>query len=153
MLLMVEKGIRGGICHAIHRYAEANNKYMKNYDKDMESSYLEYLDANNLYGWAMSQKRPVNGFKWVEELSQFNQDFIKKYDQDSNKGYFLELDVEHPKSLLNLHGGLPFLPEKNKIKKCYRLVCSTRDEEKYVVHIRALKQALNHRLSLKKYIK
>ena len=54
MLLMVEKGIRGGICHSIHRYAKANNKYMKNYDKDMESSYLEYLDANNLYGWLMS---------------------------------------------------------------------------------------------------
>ena len=74
----------------------------------------------------------------------------KKNDEDSNKGYFLELDVEYPKSLLNLHGGLPFLPERNKIKKCYKLVCSTHDEEKYVVHIRALKQALNHRLSLKK---
>ena len=60
---MVEKGIRGGICHAIHRYAKANNKYMKNYDKNIESSYLEYLDANNLYGWGMSQKLPVNGFK------------------------------------------------------------------------------------------
>ena len=79
MLLMVERGIRGWICHAIERYAKANNKYMKNYDKDMESSYLEYLDANNLYGLAMSQKRPVNGFEWVEELSQFNEDFIKNY--------------------------------------------------------------------------
>ena len=79
MLLMVERGIRGWICHAIDRYAKANNKYMKNYDKDMESSYLEYLDANNLYGLAMSQKRPVNGFEWVEELSQFNEDFIKNY--------------------------------------------------------------------------
>ena len=63
-LLMVEKGIRSGICHAIHRYAKGNNKYMKNYDKNKESSYLQYLDANNLYGWAMSQKWPVNGFKW-----------------------------------------------------------------------------------------
>ena len=63
MLLMVEKGTRGGICQAIHRYAKANNKYMKNYDKNIESSYLTYLDANNLYGWAMSQKLPVNGFK------------------------------------------------------------------------------------------
>ena len=63
MLLMVQKGIRGGICHAIHRYAKANNKYMKNYDKDMESSYLKCLDANNLHGWAMSQKLPANGFK------------------------------------------------------------------------------------------
>ena len=64
MLLMVEKGIRGGICHAIHRYAKANNKYMKNYDKNKELSYIQYLDANHLYGWAMSQKLPVDGFKW-----------------------------------------------------------------------------------------
>ena len=63
VLLMVEKGIRGGICHAIHRYANANNNYMKNYDKNKESSFIEYLDANNLYGWAMSQKLPVDGFK------------------------------------------------------------------------------------------
>ena len=63
MLLMVEKGIRGGKCHPIHRYAKANNKYMKNYDKNNESSYLMYLDANNLYGWAIPQKRPVNGFE------------------------------------------------------------------------------------------
>ena len=76
MLLMVEKGTRGGICQAIHRYAKANNKYMKNYDKDIISSYLMYLDANNLYGWAMSQKLPVNGFKWVEKLSRFNEIFI-----------------------------------------------------------------------------
>ena len=61
---MVEKGIGGGICHAIHRYAEANNKYIKNYDENKESSNIQYLDANNLYGWAMSQKLPVDGFKW-----------------------------------------------------------------------------------------
>ena len=67
MLLMFEKGTRGGTCQAIHRYAKANNKYMKNYDKDIISSYLMYLDANNLYGWAMSQKLPVNGFKWIEK--------------------------------------------------------------------------------------
>ena len=64
MLLIVEKGIRGGICHAVHRNAKANNKYMKNYDKNKESSYIEYLDANNFYGWAMSRKLPVDGFKW-----------------------------------------------------------------------------------------
>ena len=77
MLLMAEEGIRGGICQAIHRYAKANNKYMNNYDKSIESSYLMYLDANNLYGWAMSQKLPVNGFKWIEDLSEFNERFIK----------------------------------------------------------------------------
>ena len=97
MLLMVEKGIRGGICQAIHRYAKANNKYMKNYDKNIESSYLMYLDANNLYGWAMSQKLPVNGFEWVEDLSQFKEDLIKNCDENSDKIYFLEVDVEYPK--------------------------------------------------------
>ena len=72
MLLMVEKETRGGICQAIHRHAKANNKYMNSYNKDVISSYLMYLDANNLYGWAISQKLPVNGFKWVEKLSRFN---------------------------------------------------------------------------------
>ena len=110
MLLIVEKGIRGGICHSIHRYAKANNKYMKNYDEDMESSYFEYLDANNFYGWAMSQKLPVNAFE-----SQFKEDFIKNYDEDSNKGYFCEVDVEYLKNLFSLHNDLPFLPERNKI--------------------------------------
>ena len=79
MLLMVEKGSRGGICQAIHRYAKANNKYMKKYDEDIISSYLMYLDANNLYGWAVSQKLPVNGLKWVEKprLSRLKEIFIK----------------------------------------------------------------------------
>ena len=79
MLLMIEKGIRGGICQAAHRYAKANNKYMKNYDKTNESSYINYLDANNLYGWGMSQKLLVNSFNWVKQkrLSKFNEDFIK----------------------------------------------------------------------------
>ena len=63
MLLMVEEGIRGGICHSIHRYAKANNKYMKNYNKNEESSYIQYLDASNLYGWTMSKKLPGNGFR------------------------------------------------------------------------------------------
>ena len=150
MLLMVGTGIRGGICHAIHRYAKANNKYMKNYDKDMESSYLEYLDANSLYGLAMSQKVPVIGFQWVEELSQFKEDFIKNYDEDSNKGYFLEVDVEYPKKLFNPHMDLRFLPEREKIEKYNKFVCTIQDKKNYVVHIRALKQVLNHGLILKK---
>ena len=72
MMLMIEKGIRGGICQATHRYAKVNNKYMKNYDKNIESSYIEYLDANNLYQWAMSQKLPVNGFKLVKQKKYQN---------------------------------------------------------------------------------
>ena len=76
---MTEKGIRDGICQASHRHAKANNKYMKNSDKNIESSYIKYLDANSLYGQAVSQKLPVNDFKWVrqEKLSKFNEDFIK----------------------------------------------------------------------------
>ena len=97
MLLLVEKGIRGGIYHAIRRYAKANNKYMRNHDKNIESSCLMYLDENNLYGWEMSQKLSVNGFEWVQALSQFNEDFIKNCDESSKEGYFLEVDVECPK--------------------------------------------------------
>ena len=109
---MIEMGTWGGICHVMHRYAEANNKYMKNYDKSIESSYLMYLDANNLYGWAMSQKLPVDGFKWIKKLSEFNEDFIKNYDENNDKGYILEVDVEYPKNLFNLHSDLPFLPAR-----------------------------------------
>ena len=149
MLLMVEKGLRGGICQATHRYAKANNKYVTNYDKSIESSYMAYLDAKNLYGWAMSQKLPINGFEWVKNLSKFNEDFIKEYDEDSDIGYFLEVDVDYPKKLFNLHKDLTFLPERKKVEKVKKLICSKEDKEKYVIHIRALKQALNHGLKLK----
>ena len=101
MLLMIEKVTRGGICQAIHRHAKANNKYMKNYNKDVISSYLMYLDANNLYGWAMSQKLPVNGFKWVKKLSRFNEIFIKYYNENSDIGYFLEKDIDYSEKLFN----------------------------------------------------
>ena len=90
--------------------AKANNKYMNNSDKRKITSYLMYLDANNLYGWAMSQKLPINGFKWVEDLSQFNENCIKNYDENSDIGYFLEVDVEYPKELFSSHKDLPFLP-------------------------------------------
>ena len=150
MLLMVAKEIRGGMSQAIHRYAKANNKYMKNYDKNIESSYLMHLDANNLYGWAMSQKLSVGGFEWVKDLSQFKEDFIKSYDENSDKGYILEVDVQHPEKLFNSHKDLPPLPERKKIRKCNKPVCTVQDKENYVVHIRALRQALNHRLILKK---
>ena len=110
MLLIVGKETRGGICHGIHRYAEANNKYMKNSDKNIESSYLMYLDANNLYGWPISQKLPADVFKWIKKSSEFNVDFIKNCDENNDKGYILEVDVEYPKNLFNVHSDLPFLP-------------------------------------------
>ena len=90
MLLMAEKGIRGGICHAIHRYAKANNKYLKNYDNKIISSQLMYLNANNLYRWAMSQKLPVNGFKWVNKFYKFDEHFIKNYDETVIRDIFLK---------------------------------------------------------------
>ena len=99
---MVEEEISGGICQVIYIYAKANNKYMINYDKSIESSYLVYLDANNLYGWAISQKLSVNGFKWLEDLSEFNESFIKNYDQNSDRGYFFEVDAEYQKIYLIL---------------------------------------------------
>ena len=100
MLLIVEEGNRAGICQAIYRYAKANNKYMNNYGKRKIISFLMYLNANNLYGWAMSQKLPLGGFKWIKELLKFNENFIKGYNENSNEGYFLKVDVEYRKNCL-----------------------------------------------------
>ena len=147
MLLMIEEGIRGGISHAVHRYAKANNKYMKNYDKSKESSYFQYLDTNNLYGAAMSEKLPINEFKWVNDISKIDKKFVKSY---SDKGYILEVDVDYPSKLHRLHSDMPFLPERMKIDKTQKLVCNLHDKKKYVVHVSILKQALNHGLKLKK---
>ena len=150
MLLMVEEGIRGGICHSINRYAKANNKYMKNCYNNEESSYIQYLDVNNLYGWAMSKKLPVKGFKWIENNETaglvINEDFMKNYDENNDKGYIFEVDVKYPKRLHDLHSDLPFLSERMEINKCKKLVCNLYDKKKYVVHINSLKQALNHGL-------
>ena len=123
---------------------------MKNYDKNKESSYIQYLDANNLYGWAMSQKLPVNGFKWINDVSKIDEKFIKNYDEDSDKRCILEVDVKYPRKLHDLHTHLPFLPKRMKIDECKKLVCNLRNKKKYFVHIRSLKQALNHGLKLKK---
>ena len=138
MLSMVEKGIRGGILHVIHRYTQADNKYAKIIIKQ-RIIIIEYLDANNLYGWAMSQKLPVNGFKWKTNISIFDEKFIRNYDEDSNKGYILEIYVEYLKDLHDLHSELPFLPEIMKVNKCNKFVCNLYDKNNNVVHIRVLK--------------
>ena len=95
------------------------------------------------------QKLPVSGFKW-KKILKFNEAFIKNYYEDSDKGYILEVDVEYPKNLHDLHSDLPLLPERMKINICSKLVCNLYDKNNYVVHIRSLKQALDHGLILKK---
>ena len=98
----------------------------------------------------MSQKLQRNNFKWVEDTSIINEEFIKNYNENSYKGYILEVDVKYPEKLHDLHSDLPFLPKKMKIDKCKKLVCDLRNKKKYVVHIKSLKHALNHGLKLKK---
>ena len=125
---------------------------MKNYDKNKESPYIYYLDANNLYGWAMSQTLHIDGFKWEKNMLKFNEVFDyydKNYDKDSDKGYIFEVDIEYPKHLPDLHSDLPFPPERMKINKCNKLKCNLHDKNNYFVHIRSLKQALDHELLLK----
>ena len=117
MSLMLEKGIMGGICQATHRHAKTNIKYMNNYDKKIDLSYIEYLDANNLYGWAMFQKFLVNVFEWVKKLSKFNEDFIRSYDENSGKVYFIEFYVEYQIILFNDPKDLKILPERIKYQK------------------------------------
>ena len=112
MLLMVEEGIREGICHAIQRYAKTNNKYMNDYGKKKKPSYIQYLDANDFYGKAMTEKLPVRGFKWVNDIFKIDEDFVKDYNKNENKGYILDVDVDYPSKLQNLHSDLPLLPER-----------------------------------------
>ena len=150
MLLMVEEGIRGGICHAVNRYAHANNYYMKDYDKTKESSYIQYLDANNLYGAAMSKKLPMKGFKWLDNIERIDEEFIKEYNEINDKGYVIEADVDYPQELHDLHSNMPFLSERMIINKTKKLVCNLHNKKNYVAHINILKQALNHGLKLKK---
>ena len=91
---MVEKGIRGAICHFIYQYSKPNNKYTKDYDKSKELTCLQIWDGNNSYGWTMSQKLPVNNFVWIEVTSQFNKNFSKNYKEESDIRFFLEIDVQ-----------------------------------------------------------
>ena len=98
----------------------------------------------------MSQKLPVNDFKWVEDTSRIDEEFIKNYNENNKKGYILEVDVKYPKKLLDSHSDLLFLPKRMKIDKCKKLVCNLLSNKKCVVHINSLKQALNHGLKLKK---
>ena len=150
MLLMVEERIRGGACQAIHHYEAANNKYMKKYNENAISSYLQYLDANNLYGWAMCKKLPVGEFTWVEKPSIYTEETIKMYDENNDYGAILEVDIQYPAMARIKHKDLPFLPQRKKTNKVHKLVTTLEDKEKYVIHIAPLKQGLDHGLKLKK---
>ena len=119
---------------------------MKDYDESKESSYIQYLDANNLYSAAMSEKLPINGFKCLNDILGKDKKFIKSYNKNSSKGYILD----YPSKLHRLHSDMPFLPERMKIDKTKKLVCNLHDKKKYVVHISILKQALDHGLKLEK---
>ena len=128
MLLMIEKGICGGITQAACRYFQTNNKYVDiKYDKTKKSTYLQYFDANSLYAWVMTQKLPVDCLKWEEKLSKFMCDLIKNYDEESDIGYILEADLDYPKNLHDLHSDLPFLPQRMKINKYDKLICNLYD--------------------------
>ena len=112
ILLIIEDGIRGGISQSINRYAKTNNKYMKDYNKNKKSSYLRYLDANNLYGWAMCKKLPIINFKWTDDLSKYTENFIRNYDENSDWRGILEVDIEYPKTLWDHQKDLTFLAQK-----------------------------------------
>ena len=114
MFQLIEKGMRGGISYIANRYGKANNKYRKTYDEKAPSKYIMYLDANNLYGWAMSQYLPTGGFRWMTK-NQIDKIDLAKYKEDSNKGLILEVDLEYPEELHNLHNDYPLGLEKVKV--------------------------------------
>ena len=161
--------MRGGISMITHRYAEANNKYVKNRNPEKPSSYIIYKDANNLYGKAMVQSLPVSDFKWVEEKDVQSFD-VMSVEDDADTGYFLEVDLGYPEQLHDLHSDYPLAPEKMLIShemlspyqqqlkedlgykpsKVEKLLPNLWDKEKYVLHYRNLKFYLTQGLKLKK---
>ena len=174
---MTEKAIHGDLTQVIRKHAITNDKYLPTYEKTKKNVFLQYLDAKNLYGYAMIQKLPLDGYKWGN-VSIFTNDFVKNYGINNDKGYLLEVDVEYPIKLRNAHENLPFLPERkvksakqhneyecDEIRKARRkvyktlninrepdnkLIASVWDKNNYIVNISTLKQALDHDLRLKK---
>ena len=156
MLMMFERGIRGGITHIAKRYAEANNKYMANYDSSKPSTYIQYPDANNLYGWAMSQPLPTHGFKWMKDPLKsegLTVDFVidlldKKRNPEVKKGYIFEVDLEYPSDLWDTHNDYPLAPEKIIVNGVEKLICHIKLRKNYVVHYRNLRQYLEMGMKL-----
>ena len=156
MLMMFERGIRGGITHISKRYSEANNKYMKDYNPEQPSKFIQYLDANNLYGWAMSQSLPTHGFKWMNNLSKDKVMALLEKANDSmanpikKKGYIFEVDLEYPKDLWKSHNDYPLAPEKLKVNNVEKLICHFKPHKNYVIHYRNLRQCLEMGLKITK---
>ena len=169
MFQFIEKGLRGGISYIANRYGKANNKYMKKYDKKAPSKYLMYLDANNLYGWAMSQYLPTGGFRWMTE-KQINNIDLAKYHENSREGLILEVDSEYPQKLHDLHNDYPLGPERIKVtddmlagysKKIarkynistglvHKLIPTLKNKQKYVLHYRNLQLHIDLGLKITK---
>ena len=169
MFQFIEKGMRGGVSYIAHRYGKANNKYMKEYDEKAPSKYIMYLDANNLYGWAMSQYLPTGNFKRVtdKEIERID---LGKYKADGKKGLISEVDLEYPQELHELHNDYPLAPEKTKVSSgmlseyckkiadkykisiglVSKLIPTLRNKKEYVLHYRNLQLYLDLGLKIKK---
>ncbi|GFS71013.1 uncharacterized protein TNCV_1585101 [Trichonephila clavipes] len=165
MHLFVERGIRGGISMISHRFSSANNKYLDSYDENKPSKYILYLDANNLYGWAMSQPLPTHGFEWITQPIDF-----MEIPDESDIGYILEVDMDYPQNLHNLHNDYPLAPETLNVtndmlspyckeiaqehnlntNSCTKLVPNLMSKKGYIVHYRNLKQYVSLGLKVTK---
>ncbi|XP_056645117.1 uncharacterized protein LOC130450634 [Diorhabda sublineata] len=149
MILFMEKAIRGGVSMCCNRYSEANNEYLPNYNPSKPSKSLLYLDVNNLYGWAMTEALPYGHFKWLENFDNFN---VMEIADDAEEGFILQVDLEYPKRLHDLHRDIPFCPEHRipPVSKLPKLMTTLFDKKEYILHYRNLKQALEHGFVLKK---
>ena len=165
MYLFIEKGLRGGVSHIAKRYNEANNKYMKNYDPTKPSKYIEYLDKNNLYGWAMNGYLPYCGFKWLKNADNFD---VNSFTKNSQIGYILEVDLEYPKELHEFYNDHPLAPEKlaipydmlsdygmwdeymTKVGDVKKLTPNLGDKTNYVLHYKNLQFYLSLGIKLTK---
>ena len=165
MHLFIEKGLRGGISMVSKRYAKANNPRVSGYNPDDPNIHILYLDANNLYGWAMSQALPTGKFEWVEDLKKLGEEitFLK---EDAGKGYILEVDLEYLQDLHDVHNAYPLSPENMNVPKTWlseyqqqllgtsvvvdKLVPNLNDKKKYVVHYRTLQLYMGLGMRLKK---
>ena len=151
MLLMFERGIRGRITQSVHRWAAANNPYMgSEYDPNEPTRYLQYLDTNNLYGWVMSQPLPTGRFQWVKFREDRNPKTIVEELSAKNYGYLLEVNVRYPRELHDHHNDLPFMSGKMKLNGVEKLVPNLYYKRKYVIHVKALKQDIDHGLELER---